>query len=80
VVILTVEEIPTEREGLEPSVPRKRDPLFKSALQWQRDRRNDQVLDAARFKQGNGANEAGFVGQSRQKMLEIRATPSSVPA
>jgi hypothetical protein len=24
------------------------------------DRRNDQVLDAARFKQGNGANEASF--------------------
>jgi hypothetical protein len=26
------------------------------------DRRNDQVLDAAKFKQGDGANEAGFVG------------------
>jgi hypothetical protein len=55
--------------GFEPSVPRKRDSLFKSAHQWQRavhnelcDRRNDQVLDAAKFKQGDGANEAGFGG------------------
>jgi hypothetical protein len=47
---------PLEGEGFEPSVPRKRDPLFKSAHQWQRavhnelcDRRNDQVLDAAKF-------------------------------
>ena len=55
--------------GFEPSVPRKRDSLFKSAHQWQRavhnelcDRRNDQVLDAARFKQGDGAIEAGFGG------------------
>ena len=37
--------------------------------EWQRaahnelcDRRNDQVLDAAKFKQGDGANEAGFAG------------------
>jgi hypothetical protein len=37
----------TEGDGFEPSVPRKRDPLFKSAHQWQRavhnelcDRRN----------------------------------------
>jgi hypothetical protein len=26
------------------------------------DRRNDQVLDAAKFKQGDRANEAGFGG------------------
>jgi hypothetical protein len=26
------------------------------------DRRNDQVLDVAKFKQGDGANEAGFAG------------------
>ena len=26
------------------------------------DRRNGQVLDAAKFKQGDGANEAGFAG------------------
>src|SRR5712692_10040828 len=74
----------------EPSVPRKRDPRFKFALQWQRVRhvcttsaviaRNDQVLDAARFKQGNGANEAGFVGHCTKKLLKVRATPSSVPA
>jgi hypothetical protein len=58
-----------EEDGFEPSVPRKRGPLLKSAHQWQRavhnelcDRRNDQVLDAARFKQGDGANEAGFGG------------------
>ena len=38
-------------------------------IKWQRaahnelcDRRNDQVLDAAKFKQGDGANEAGFGG------------------
>jgi hypothetical protein len=38
-------------------------------FKWQRaahnelcDRRNDQVLDAAKFKQGDGANEAGFGG------------------
>ena len=75
-----------EGDGFEPSVPRKRDPLFKSAHQWQRavhnelcDRRNDQVLDAARFKQRNGANEASFVGRTK-KLLEIRAAPSSVPA
>ena len=60
---------PVEGDGFEPSVPRKRDPLFKSAHQSQRavhnelcDRRNDQVLDAARFKQGDGAIEAGFGG------------------
>jgi hypothetical protein len=41
---------PVEGDGFEPSVPRKRDPLFKSAHQWQRavhnelcDRRNDQA-------------------------------------
>ena len=46
-----------------------RDPVFKSAHQWQRavhnelcDRRNDQVLDVAKFKQGDGASEAGFAG------------------
>jgi hypothetical protein len=51
------EDSPLEGEGFEPSVPRKRDPLFKSAHQLQRavhnelcDRRNDQVLDAAKFK------------------------------
>ena len=44
------------------------------------DRGNDQVLDAVRFKQGNGANEAGFVGHRIKKQLEVRATPSSVPA
>jgi hypothetical protein len=44
------------------------------------DRRNDQVLDAARFKQGNGANGSGFVGHRTKKQLEVRATPSSVPA
>ena len=38
------------------------------------------VLDAARFKQGNGANEAGFVGRRTKKLLEVRAIPSSVPA
>jgi hypothetical protein len=42
-------------------------------------RRNGQVLDAARFKQGNGANEASFVGDRTKKLLEVRATPSSVP-
>ena len=38
-------------------------------IKWQRaaqnelcDRRNDQALDAAKFKQGDGANEAGFAG------------------
>jgi hypothetical protein len=58
-----------EGDKFEPSVPLKRDPLFRSAHQWQRtahkelcDRRNDQVLDAAKFKQGDGANEAGFGG------------------
>jgi hypothetical protein len=67
--------------------PRKRDPLFKSAHQWQRavhnelcDRRNDQVLDVAKFKQGDGANEAGFAGIAPKKLLEIKAIPSSVPA
>jgi hypothetical protein len=67
VAIPTVDEIPTEGKESEPSVRRKRDPLFKSALQWQRDRCNDQVLDAARFKEGNGANEAGFVGHRTKK-------------
>jgi hypothetical protein len=49
--------------------PPWRDPIFKSAHQWLRavhnelcDRRNDQVLDVAKFKQGDGANEAGFAG------------------
>ena len=28
------------------------------------DRRSDQALDAARFKQRNGANEASFVGHN----------------
>ena len=49
--------------------PRKRVPLFKCAHQWQRaadnelcDRRNDQVLDAAKFEQEDGVNEAGFGG------------------
>jgi hypothetical protein len=45
-----------------------------------RGHRNDQVLDAARLKQGHGANEAGFVGHCTKKLLEVRATPSSVPA
>jgi hypothetical protein len=80
---------PLEGERFEPSVPRKRDPPFKSAIQWLLvrhvcnelcDRGNDQVLDAARFKQGNGANEAGFAGHRIKKQLEVRATPSSVPA
>jgi hypothetical protein len=44
------------------------------------DRRNDQVLDAVRSKQGNGANEAGFVGHRPKKLLEMAATPFSVPA
>jgi hypothetical protein len=46
-----------------PQSPVERHPLIK----WQRavhselcDRRNDQVLDAAKFKLGDGANEAGF--------------------
>jgi hypothetical protein len=42
-------------------------------------RRNDQVLDAARFKQGDGAKEA-VRGHRTKKLLEIRAAPSSVPA
>lgn len=49
--------------------PSWRDPILKSAHQWQRavhnelcDRRNDQVLDVAKFKQGDGASEAGFAG------------------
>ena len=45
-----------------------RETFFSNPLiKWQRaahnelcDRRNDQVLDAAKFKQGDGANEAGF--------------------
>jgi hypothetical protein len=44
------------------------------------DRRNDQVLDAVRSKQGNGANEVGLVGHRTKKLLEMRATPFSVPA
>ena len=47
-----------------------RETFFSNPLiKWQRaaqnelcDRRNDQVLDAAKFKQGDGANEAGFGG------------------
>jgi hypothetical protein len=35
------------------------------------DRRNDQVVDAARFKQGNGANGASFVGYRTKKLLEV---------
>ena len=55
-----------EGDGFEPSVPRKRDPLqirlSMAARGAQRAlcRRNDQVLDAARFKLGDGAIEAGF--------------------
>jgi hypothetical protein len=40
-----------------------------------RGHRNDQVLDAARLKQGHGANEAGFVGHRTKKLLEVRANP-----
>jgi hypothetical protein len=47
-----------------------RETFFSNPLiKWQRaahnelcHRRNDQVLDAAKFKQGDGANEAGFGG------------------
>jgi hypothetical protein len=42
-------------------------------------RRNDYVLDATRFKQGSGANEPGCLGHRTKKLLEVRATPSSVP-
>jgi hypothetical protein len=43
------------------------------------DRRNDQVIDAARFKQGGGAKRP-ISRASHQKFLEIKAVPSSVPA
>jgi len=60
---------PLEGEGFEPSVP-VRETFFSNALvKWQRaahnelcDRHNDQVLDAAKFKQEDGANEASFGG------------------
>src|ERR1700720_1088355 len=43
-----------------------RETFFSNPLiKWQRaahNERNDQVLDAAKFKQGDGANEAGFGG------------------
>ena len=60
---------PVEGDGFETLGPPWRDPIFKSAHQWHRavhnelcDRSNDQVLDVAKFKQEDGANEAGFAG------------------
>ena len=38
------------------------------------DRRNDQVLDAAKFEQEDGANEAGF-GGSHQKTVGNKGGP-----
>ena len=59
---------PLEGDGFEPSVP-VRESLFSNALingsaadNELCDRRNDQVLDAAKFEQEDGANEAGFGG------------------
>ena len=61
-----------------------RDPPFKSAQQRRRvrrahneahDRCNDQVLDPAGFKQGNGTNEAGFRGALDQKTVGNKDDP-----
>ena len=58
-----------EGEGFEPSVPVREIFFSNPLIKWQRaahnelcDRRNDQVLNAAKFKQGDGATEAGFGG------------------
>jgi hypothetical protein len=66
------ESLQTLRWREKDSNPRSpvRETFFSNPLiKWQRaaqnelcDRRNDQVLDAAKFKQGDGANEAGFGG------------------
>ena len=72
---LLIEEVrfaldsPLEGDGFEPSVPRKKDPLFKSAQQRQRavhnelcDRRNDQVLDAAKFSRETARKRIRILG------------------
>ena len=59
-----------------------RETFFSNPLiKWQRaahnelcDRRNDQVLDAAKFEQEDGANEAGF-GASHQKTVGNKGGP-----
>ena len=60
---------PLEGEGFEPWSPVRETFFSNPLIKWQRaahnelcHRRNDQVLDAAKFKQGDGANEAGFGG------------------
>jgi hypothetical protein len=76
------EDSPLEGDGFEPSVPRKRDPLFKSAQQRQRavhnelcDRRNDQVLDAAKFSRETAPMRPAS-GVSHQKTVGNKGGPS----
>src|SRR5271166_5834384 len=63
-------------KGIRTSVLLRGALLSNSLINWRRvrhtrpklyDRRNDQVLDPARLKQGNGANEAGFGGALHKK-------------
>ena len=56
-------------------------PPQKGPWEIEDDRCNDQVLDVAKFKQGDGANEAGLCqGHCTKKLLEIKTVPSNVPA
>jgi hypothetical protein len=60
---------PLEKGRFEPSVPLKRDPFDFARHEGARtsklyDGRNDQVLDPASFKPGNGAKELKFINKS----------------